>query len=128
VHGDRPELIASFPQNAVQYIHPGLEAELAFKMYPGKIFKAKVKQVARITPEGQLLPSGQVRTISPTKNTYIPVVFEYCPEVEALNLPIGAQVGVAVYTEKLHALSIVRKILVRMKSWENYLFSISLGH
>lgn len=128
VHSDRPELIASFPQNAVRYFEPGLEAELAFKMYPGKIFKAKIKDIAQITPEGQLLPSGSVRGASPAHNTYIPVVFEYGEDVAALDLPIGAQVGVAVYTHKLHALAIVRKILVRIKSWENYLFSISFSH
>jgi len=128
VHADRPELVASFPQNAVQYFEPGLEAELAFKMYPGKIFKAKVKSIAPIVPEGQLLPSGQVRTISGASKTYIPVIFEYGPEVEALKVPLGAQVGVAVYTHHIHALSIVRKILVRIKSWENYMFSISFSH
>lgn len=128
VHAERPELIASFPQNAVQYFEPGLDAELAFKMYPGKIFKAKVKGVAQITPEGQLLPAGTVRGVSPAKNTYIPVVFEYGEDVAALDIPIGAQVGVAVYTHHLHALSIVRKILVRIKSWEHYLFPISLSH
>jgi multidrug resistance efflux pump len=128
VQGDKPELIASFPQNTVQYMHPGLEAELAFKMYPGQIFKAKVRSIATITPEGQFIPSGQVRNVSPATSTYIPVVFDYGPEIEALNLPYGAQVGVAVYTENIHAISIVRKIILRMKSWENYLFSISLGH
>jgi len=129
VQADKRELIASFPQNSVQYFEPGLEAELAFKMYPGKIFKAKVKSVAMITPEGQFLPSGQIRTISPPTATKIPVVFEYGPDVEALNLPIGAQVGVAVYTHHIHAISIVRKILLRIKSWENYLFSVpGLSH
>lgn len=128
VHADRPELIASFPQNTVQYFEPGLDAELAFKMYPGKIFKAKVKSIAQITPEGQLMPAGTVRTVSPAKSTYIPVVFEYGDDVAALDIPIGAQVGVAVYTHHLHALSIVRKILVRIKSWENYMFPISLSH
>ncbi len=128
VHADRPELIASFPQNAVQYFEPGLEAEIAFKMYPGRIFKAKVKGIAQITPEGQFLPSGNVRAVSPPKSTYIPVLFEYGEDVAALKLPIGAQAGVAVYTHHLHALSIVRKILVRIKSWENYMFSISLSH
>ena len=129
VHAEDPELVASYPQNTVQYLEPGLEAELAFKMYPGRIFKAKVKSIAPITPEGQLLPSGQIRTVSAAGSTKIPVVFEYGEDVKELNLPIGTQVGVAVYTHHLHALSIVRKILIRIKSWENYMFALpGLGH
>ncbi len=34
----------------------------------------------------------------------------------------GAQVSVAVYTHNFHAMSIVRKIILRVKSWENYVF------
>ena len=129
VHADKYELIASFPQNTIQYLEPGLDAELAFKMYPGKIFKGKVKGIAQITPEGQFIPSGQVRNVSPTTSTKIPVIFEYGPDVEELNLPIGAQVGVAVYTHHIHAISIVRKILLRIKSWENYMFALpGLSH
>ncbi len=51
--------------------------------------------------------------------------FEYDTEnkdIEALGLPAGAQAMVTVYTEKMHFLSMVRKILLRIKSWENYLF------
>jgi hypothetical protein len=54
------------------------------------------------------------------------VLFEYDEDVAALDLPIGAQASVAVYTHNLHVISFVRKIILRMKSWENYVFF--LGH
>jgi hypothetical protein len=50
------------------------------------------------------------------------VLFEYDEDVEALSLPVGSQATVAVYTEKAHALGLFRKIVLRIKSWENYIF------
>jgi hypothetical protein len=42
--------------------------------------------------------------------------------VDFLNLPTGTQASIAVYTHHFHALSIVRKIILRIKSWESYAF------
>ena len=53
---------------------------------------------------------------------YVPVVFHYDILVAALNLPIGTQASVVVYTDRVHALSIVRKIILRIKNWEGFLF------
>ena len=116
-------LAATFPQNAIAGIEPGLEAELAFKAYPGRVFKAKVARVQPILPEGQVTVSGQLQTTTAANASgNVPVIFEYGEDVEALNLPTGAQVSVAVYTHNFHAMSIVRKIILRVKSWENYVF------
>jgi multidrug resistance efflux pump len=127
VPDEKPKLVASFPQNVITGIEPGLEAELAFKAYPGRIFKAKVNRILPIIPEGQMTPSGELQTVtSETSPGQIPVVFDYDEDVAGLNLPIGSQAMVTVYTHHAHALSIVRKILLRIKSWENYIFF--LGH
>jgi hypothetical protein len=37
-------------------------------------------------------------------------------------LPPGAAAQVAIYTHYWHHLSTLRKILLRMRSWENYFF------
>ncbi len=122
IPSERPMLIASFKQNVIMGIEPGLEAELAFKAYPGKIFKARVSRILPIIPEGTATVGGQLRSVTSEFSTgQIPVVFEYDDDLAALNLPIGSQASVAVYTHKLHALSLVRKIILRMKSWENYI-------
>lgn len=123
IPNERRLLVATFPQNAIAGIEPGLEAELAFKAYPGRIFKAKVAKVQPIVPEGQIIVGGQLQSTTAASATgQIPVTFEYGEDVEKLNLPTGAQVSVAVYTHNFHALSIVRKIILRIKSWENYAF------
>jgi multidrug resistance efflux pump len=118
---EKQYLVATFPQNAIAGFEPGMEAELAFKAYPGQIFPAKVYRVQAVTAEGDAITSGQLfNTTSAKAPESIPVSFEYGPDVEALNLPAGAQVSVAVYTHKLHAIALVRKIILRIKSWENY--------
>lgn len=132
VPSEKPMFVATFPQTVIAGFEPGLEAELAFKAYPGKIFKAKLKQVLPIVPEGAVVASAQLRAATPASAPgHIPVLFEYGEEIENLHLPIGAQASVAVYTHHVHALSIVRMIVLRIKSWENYVFFLSnlnVGH
>lgn len=123
VHADKPELVASFPQNVVAVLASGQEAELAFKAYPGRIFKAKVQKILPATAEGQLLASGNLRTLTPASAPgRMQIVFSYDDDVADLHLPAGSQAHVAVYTEHFHVLGILRKIILRIKSWENYLF------
>jgi hypothetical protein len=37
-------------------------------------------------------------------------------------IPLGAAAQVAIYTEHFEHLSLLRKILLRMRSWQNYIF------
>ncbi len=123
IHAERPTLLATFPQNVIAEFTPGLEAELAFKAYPGRIFKATLRNVLPAIAEGQASASGQLRVATPgSASGRIPVVFDYGDDVADLGLPGGAQATVAVYTENLHFLAIARKIVQRIKSWENYIF------
>jgi multidrug resistance efflux pump len=120
---EKPALIASFKQKTIPGIEPDLEAEAIFKAYPGRSFKLKVRRVMTAMPEGEILASGELlSTTAASEKGYVPIVFDYEEDIAALNLPAGAQASIAIYTHRVHALSIVRKIILRMKSWENYLF------
>jgi multidrug resistance efflux pump len=120
---ERPTLVATFQQKVISDIKPGTEGEAVFKQYPGRSFKVKVRRVMTAVREGELDATGQILTATPEHAPgYIPVVFDYEEDVAGLNLPVGAQASIAIYTDRVHALSIVRKIILRMKSWENYLF------
>jgi len=118
---EQQALIATFAQKAISDIKPGMDAEVTFEAFPGKSFKVKVKRVFTVVPEGEILASGQLLE-APDKHEEgrIPVSFEYGEDIAALNLPAGTQASVAVYTDRVHALSIVRKIILRMKSWEHF--------
>jgi len=121
VASEQQALIASFAQKAISDIKPGMDAEVTFEAYPGKSFKLKVKRVFAIVPEGEILASGQLlESTAKTEEGRIPVSFEYGEDIAALNLPAGTQASVAIYTDRVHALSIVRKIILRMKSWEHF--------
>jgi len=39
-------------------------------------------------------------------------------------LPEGAYAQSAIYTEHVHHLAVLRKILLRMSSWMNYIFPL----
>src|SRR5262245_7037150 len=118
---ERPTLVATYPQKVISDIKPGMEGEAVFKHYPGRSFKVKVRRVLSAIREGELDATGQIATATPVNAPgYIPVVFDYDEDVAGLNLPIGSQASIAIYTDRVHALSILRKIILRIKSWENY--------
>jgi multidrug resistance efflux pump len=104
-------------------IKPGLPAEATFDAYPGRTFRVKVQRVLTAIREGEVDAGGQIVTGTPvTAPGYVPIIFDYDEDVANLNLPVGAAASVAIYTERVHALSILRKIILRIKSWENYVF------
>ena len=51
---DEQWIMAIFKQNEVRKIKPGQEAEIALKMYPGRIIKCKVDSIMWATAQGQL--------------------------------------------------------------------------
>lgn len=120
---ERPTLVASFQQKVISDFKPGMHGEAVFKNYPGRSFKVKVRRVMSAIREGEIDASGNILSTTPEHGPgYIPVVFDYDEDVAGLNLPVGSQASIAVYTDRVHALSIVRKIILRMKSWENFVF------
>jgi multidrug resistance efflux pump len=121
----RPVLVASFDQKAVSGITPGTHGEAVFKAYPGRSFKVTVRHVLPAIREGEMDAGGKLLSTTPVHghgSDDIPVLFDYDDDVAGLNLPAGSQASVAVYTDRVHALSIVRKIILRMKSWESFVF------
>jgi len=120
---EKPALVATYAQRVISDIKPGMPGEVTFKQYPGRTFKVKVRRVLTAINEGELDASGQILTATAaSEHGYIPIVFDYDEDVSGLDLPIGAQGTIAVYTDRVHALSILRKIIIRMRAWEHYLF------
>lgn len=120
---EQPTLIATFPQKVISNIKPGMHGEATFKQFPGRTFKVTVRRVMTAIPEGEVDASGQLLSATSAHSPgRIPIVFDYAEDVAGLNLPVGAQATVAVYTDRVHALSFLRKIIVRIHSWENYVF------
>lgn len=120
---EQPTLVATYPQKVISDIKPGMAGEAVFKKYPGRSFKVKVRRVLSAIREGELDAGGHILTATPEHEPgYVPVVFDYDEDVAGLDLPVGAQASIAIYTDRVHALSILRKIILRIKSWENFVF------
>ena len=78
--------------------------------------------------EGELDVSGRLLAATPD-NLYggVPVVFEYDEDMASEELYAGTLGTVAVCTHNLHALGLLRKIVLRIKSWENCLFFLPVS-
>jgi RND family efflux transporter MFP subunit len=124
VHEHAPLLVASFKQNATTFIDSGDKAEVAFDSLPGQVFKARVKNIQGFIAQGQITASG--RLIDPDavlkQKGSTPVSLEMIDDMSAYNLPPGSSATVAVFTGKLHHLDILRRVILRIKSWENWVF------
>ncbi len=99
---------------------------MIFDAAPGKIFSGKVKKVLPYVPEASFQYSGDL--VSPEmikSHDRVAALIELDEDLNELGLPIGLQAGAAVYShgDKLHS-SPVRRILLRMMGWMNYLYPI----
>jgi multidrug resistance efflux pump len=52
--------LATYNQEVLKYVKDGQDVEMALDLYPGQIFKGKVKAIWRGSGEGQMLPSGDL--------------------------------------------------------------------
>ena len=114
---------ASFQQNSLQRVNRGDEAEVAFDAVPGRVFKGQVRFVQDAIASGQLQASGTLTDFSTQGNGRATAVIDVKEDLSGYQIPVGAGAQVAVYTEHWHELSLLRKILLRMKSWENFIFT-----
>ena len=53
-------------------------------------------------------------------------ILDLVDDVSGYQVPLGSVGEAAIYTEHFHELSLLRKILLRMRSWQNYVFPESL--
>jgi multidrug resistance efflux pump len=124
VHAEESRLIGAFWQNSLQRIAVGDEAEVIFRAVPGTVFKGKVEKVIPVLAQGALQASGQLLSVEMVPNAgKVPVVIALEEgDLSAYQLPAGVIGSAAIYTKHVHHVAIMRKILLRMVSWQNYLF------
>jgi multidrug resistance efflux pump len=118
-------LLAGFQQNPLQNIKPGFKAEVIFISLPGKVFSASVIGMSEIMAQGQLFPDDRLLAFDGvTRPGRVMVAIDIEDDLTAYQLPAGAKAYVAVYSDRWEPVAIVRKVILRVMSWENYLFSI----
>ncbi|HEY1941274.1 MAG TPA: HlyD family secretion protein [Roseiarcus sp.] len=122
IHNDANVLKASFSQNVLQRLNVGAEAEIVFDGIPGRVFAGRVTLVSDAIAQGQVQAGGALldpeeRNKSPTRAlTRIDIL----DDLSGYQLPAGATAQVAVYTEHWRWTAIIRRIILRMYAWLNY--------
>ena len=115
---DEQWIIAIYHQNEVRKIKPGQEAEVAFKMYPGRVVKCKVDSIMWATAQGQL-PIGSMNAaggVAPVPPNCLAVRLLPDAKDQDIFLAAGAHGAGAVFTDEGHMIHVIRKVLVRVSA------------
>ena len=123
VHTEEIIYTAAFRQNSLQRLEPGYEAEFLFRALPGKVFKGEVVDVLPAIGESQFQARGALLGTDALRTSgRVFVTLRITDDLSDYHLPLGTAVEVAVYSDRFEHVSIMRKVLIRMKSWQNYLY------
>ncbi|UTZ43300.1 HlyD family secretion protein [Vibrio campbellii] len=123
VHTEDKLYTAAFRQNSLQRLEAGFEAEFMFRALPGKVFKGQVVDVLPAIGESQFQARGSLLGTEALRTSgRVLVTLKITDDLEEYHLPMGTAVEVAVYSDSFTHVSIMRKVLIRMKSWQNYLY------
>ncbi len=122
VHKTEVRMIGSFPQSSIRHIREDDVAEIALNTQPGKIFRGRVVDIVPATEEGALSPSGDLMRASEAIQPG-PIIVRFAIEDDLSNIQwtIGTAGAAAIYTEKGAPLRIIRKVIIRMYTWLNFL-------
>jgi len=117
------QVVALFNQNELHKVAPGNEAEFTLLTYPGRIIKGKVDSVIWAQGQGQLPPSGTLPMIGVLTQPpgRFAVKFDIADRDRELFMAAGAAGSAAIYTEHLEAIHILRKVILRIGAYTNYL-------
>lgn len=123
VHDEETPMVAAFRQNSALRLRAGYEAEIVYPSIPGRVFKGVVRHIVPNLGEGQLQPSGNLLGTEIFLSVgRMPVVIDVTDDMTEFELPQGTRAQVAVYSDHWHHVAIIRRILLRMSSWQNYLY------
>ncbi|HSC96491.1 MAG TPA: HlyD family secretion protein [Burkholderiales bacterium] len=117
------QVVALFNQNELHQVAPGNEAEFTLNTLPGRIIKGKVDSVIWAQGQGQLPPSGTLPMIGVLTQPpgRFAVKFDIADRDKDLFMAAGAAGSAAIYTDGLHAIHILRKVILRVGAYINYL-------
>ena len=116
-------ILALFGQNELHEVEPGNEAEIALATYPGRILKAKVDSIVWAQGQGQLPLTGTLPQTGPAPlpEGRFAVKLELAEPDTDTFLAAGARGTGAIYTEHLHMIHIIRKVLLRVSAYLDWI-------
>ncbi len=117
------QVIALFNQNELHQVEAGNEVEFALNTLPGRIIKGKVDSIVWAQGQGQLQASGTIPVsgyAAQPPGRYA-VKFNIEERDREVFMAAGAAGQAAIYTARLGGIHILRKVLIRVGSYLNYL-------
>ena len=126
VSGEDHFLVGWFRQNSLLRLESGNEAEVAFDGVPGRVFSGEVRMVIPALAEGQVQASGNLvhpgMAPRPGRIAVLIRITDSRYEDYIGQIPGGSYAQAAIYSKHFSHVAIMRKILLRMSAWMNYLF------
>ncbi|ALP39585.1 HlyD family secretion protein [Aeromonas schubertii] len=124
IHEEDNAYVGWFWQNSMQRLAVGDEAEVVIDGIPGMIFKGEVEAVIPAIAAGNVQANAalldQSSAVRPGR---LPVRIKITdPRWQEYQVIAGASGQAAIYTHHFHHVSVMRKVLLRMASWMNYIF------
>ena len=117
------QVVALFYQNELHQVEPGNEAEFVLKTYPGRVIKGTVDSIVWAQGAGQMPASGSLPmtgVLAQPPNRFA-VKFNIDAKDRDLFLAAGAAGSGAIYTEGFAFLHIIRKVILRVGAYTDYL-------
>lgn len=126
VHKQKGIFVGWFRQNSLLRLKKGDEAEVILDALPGIILEGEVDYVIPTIGEGQVQPMADfLRFNQQTIPGRVAVAIKVTDErLKSYRLPGGLFGQAAIYTEHFHHVGIMRKVLLRMAGWMNYVFPL----
>lgn len=118
-------MVAWFHRNSLLRLGDGSAAEVAFDHIPGKVFSGRVESAMTMP---RFDPDTPIDFGIAADGDRVPVIIEISDprfETYSTRLPPGYHAQAAVYGEDFRQLALVRKTLLRMSAWMNYLTPLS---
>lgn len=104
-----------------RYVETGQPVELTFKFAPGQVFTGKVESVLQAISTGQVQTSGTAVTPKSIQAAPFAVRVKLDDQAFADRLPAGAAGDAAIFTHRVTAAHVIRKVLLRQIAITNYI-------
>ncbi|WP_028773188.1 HlyD family secretion protein [Shewanella waksmanii] len=113
----------AFWQNSLLRLKEGDEAEIILDAAPGEVFKGKVATILPAMAEGEMQSRGLLVSgvaLMPRGRSIVLIDLE----ADDMNtrFPAGVAGQAAIYTEHFAHVAVMRRVILRMQGWLNYLF------